>query len=97
MADEVLRLKAHLSSIGNLTAVLTPEKTLRAKLSIERIVQGETYEGPYEVIPKAYEDQVLPTDNKLMINDVIVFEIPYAEVSNPAGGKTATIGGIINA
>lgn len=56
-------------------------------------IEGEHYEGPYEVIPKT-ESIILETRNKLMDDDVTVYEIPYAEVSNLAGGKTATIGGI---
>ena len=43
------------------------------------------YAGPYEVIPLAWEDQILPTKNKYMTGDVTVFEVPYAEVSNPEG------------
>lgn len=52
------------------------------------------YEGPYIVIPKVYEDQVLDTDFKIMKDDVLVKEIPYDEVSNPAGGETFIIGGV---
>lgn len=44
----------------------------------------DPYPGPYEVIPKTY-DQILPTKDKNMSDDVTVFEIPYAEVSNPDG------------
>ena len=56
-------------------------------------ITGDMYGGPYEVTPRI-ESVVLATRNKTMSNDVTVYEIPYAEVSNPAGGKTATIGGI---
>ena len=49
------------------------------------------YEGPYEVIP-AFDDQILETAEKTMSDDVVVKEIPVAEVSNPAGGLTLTIG-----
>lgn len=51
----------------------------------------ETYDGPYEVTPD-FEDQVLETEDLLMSDDVIVKEIPVAEVTNPAGGLTLTIG-----
>lgn len=51
----------------------------------------ETYDGPYEVTPD-FNDQVLETEDLLMSDDVIVKEIPVAEVSNPAGGLTLTIG-----
>ena len=47
------------------------------------------YQGSYDVIPQTY-DQTLETKNKLMADNVIVEEIPYAEVSNDFG-KTAVI------
>ena len=52
----------------------------------------DPYEGPYEVTPLAYQDIILKTKDKNMTEDVTVKEIPIAEVSNPAGGLTLTIG-----
>jgi hypothetical protein len=52
----------------------------------------EVYEGSYRVTP-AVTPQTLDTSSKLMQADVVVEEIPYAEVTNNSGGKTATIGG----
>ena len=49
------------------------------------------YEGDYEVTPRKVE-QILLTKNKSMSDNVTVFSIPYAEVSNIGGGLTATIG-----
>jgi hypothetical protein len=49
------------------------------------------YEGEYEVTPK-FEAQTLKTADRLLTKDVIIEEIPYAEVSNNAGGTTVTIG-----
>ena len=49
------------------------------------------YDGEYTVIPSDKE-QVLETGAKLMASDVTVEKIPYAEVTNNAGGHTATIG-----
>ena len=45
----------------------------------------DPYLGPYEVIPKAWEDQILAKNGKNMTDDVTVFEVPYDEVSNPTG------------
>lgn len=50
----------------------------------------DPYPGPYEVIPKAWEDQILATNGKNMEDDVTVYEIPYDEVSNQYG-TTVTI------
>lgn len=51
----------------------------------------EVYEGEYKVTPSV-SNQTLDTANKLMKSDVTIEEIPYAEVSNNSGGKTASIG-----
>lgn len=49
----------------------------------------DPFEGPYEVIPKTY-DQVLRTKDKNMEDDVLVYEIPIAETTNEYG-TTVTI------
>lgn len=49
------------------------------------------YTGDYEVTPRKVE-QVLPTDNKGMRDDVTIHAIYRAEVINPSGGITVTIG-----
>lgn len=50
----------------------------------------DPYQGPYEVTPKAWEEQVLQTNGKDMRDDVTVYEVPYDEVSNQYG-TTVTI------
>ena len=59
---------------------------------VREYIGAEPYEGSYMVIPLAWEDQELPTVNKLMQDNVLVKEIPYYEVSNPSGGMTVNIG-----
>lgn len=54
------------------------------------LVGGELYDGACTVLPKV-EDQVLQTQNKIMPDNVTVKAVPYAEVSNQAGGVTVTI------
>lgn len=50
------------------------------------------YRGEYEVVPKVYTEQTLPTSGKLLDRDVLVHKIPHFEVSNNSGGKTLIIG-----
>ena len=52
--------------------------------------EHEVYEGSYKVTPSV-SSQTLGTSGKLMQSDVLVEEIPYAEVKNNFGGKTVTI------
>lgn len=49
------------------------------------------YEGTYVVTPIT-GDITLETSQKYMESDVVVEKIPYGEVTNSAGGVTASIG-----
>ena len=51
----------------------------------------DVYDGDYDVIPRVYQ-QILPTKDKLMLDDVTVEVIPLLETINSANGYTATIG-----
>ena len=51
----------------------------------------DVYEGPYDVVPRVYE-QILETKDKLMLNDVTVEIIPRSYVINQKNGFTVTIG-----
>lgn len=52
----------------------------------------ENYTGEYEVTPKAFQSQELKTKGLVLNDNIVVKEIPYAEVSNLGGGFTVTIG-----
>lgn len=52
------------------------------------------YQGRYVVDPRFYE-QVLETKDLRMLDDVTVNSIEVARTTNPAGGTTVYIGGII--
>ena len=55
------------------------------------IVDGDWYDGEYDVTPML-TDQTLLTRDKLMRNNVTVREIPVTSTSNPYGGQTVVIG-----
>ena len=50
------------------------------------------YSGPTTVIPEAYEMQILQTEKKSVMENIVVFPIPYFQTSNPQGGNTVYIG-----
>ena len=52
------------------------------------------YTGAYEVDP-SFETAVLETANKALTDNIVVNSIEVQRVSNPSGGKTVYIGGII--
>ena len=51
----------------------------------------DVYTGEYDVIPRVYQ-QILPTKDKVMIDDVTIEIIPLAKVTNHSNGYTAIIG-----
>lgn len=59
---------------------------------VMEVPTAPAYTGEYEVVPKVYAAQTLPTGGKLMGRDVLVHKIPQFEVSNGSGGKTLIIG-----
>lgn len=74
-------ISGNISSRGNIVATVD-----------DSLSDFDMYDGQYTVIPKI-QSQILTTKFKNMDNDVVVESIPYQEVGNPSGGKTATIGG----
>lgn len=59
---------------------------------VMEVPTAPSYGGEYEVVPKVYTEQTLPTSGKLLGRDVLVRKIPQFEVSNGSGGKTLIIG-----
>lgn len=87
-------INATLTPARGIACQLTPEKRIVGTLGKE-VVHIPTYPGPYVVTPM-FSEQVLNTNNKLMSSDVEVEAIYVSSVTNPAGGNTVYIGGIIN-
>lgn len=50
------------------------------------------YSGAYEVTPRLNNPVILPTDGKVMMNNVTVHEIPVTRTTNPYEGLTVIIG-----
>ena len=76
--------------------VVAAEETVEVSVGSETVVMaGEVYQGPYTVDPD-FVGITLPTREKNMREDVTVNPIEVQRVSNPNGGKTVYIGGIID-
>ena len=85
-------LNGTLTSSGLLHGSLVGDHhKIQGTLTIPNTPGLELYGGPYEVTPKAWEEQVLETEGKLMADDVTVFKVPYYETINLFDGKTAYI------
>lgn len=53
--------------------------------SFQEIERGEKYTGAVEVTPKAYDDIVLPTKDKIVFDDITIYKIKTYEVHNESG------------
>lgn len=65
--------------------IVKPINTISIGFNVGGTSQIPPYEGEYEVTPKTYDEQILPTRNKRMINNLTVKKIPQYEVSNDSG------------
>lgn len=65
--------------------IIKPINTISIGFNVGGTSQIPPYEGEYEVTPKTYDEQILPTRNKRMINNLTVKKIPQYEVSNDSG------------
>ena len=93
---EYLTTDADLIKVAN---AIRAKSGTTAKLSFPdgfvQAIGGEEYDGDYKVTPK-FTEEVLKTKNKIMKDNVLVYPIEVARVSNPSGGTTVYIGGITN-
>lgn len=86
------QLSGTLTSVGRLSGALVGDRhKIHGSLTIPNAPSIQIYSGAYEVTPKAWDEQVLQTNGKLMADDVTVFRVPYYETINLFDGKTAYI------
>lgn len=57
-------------------------------------VQGDIFDGSYIYTPK-FVEQIIPTRNKTLEDNITFEAIEVSRVTNPYGGKTVYIGGTI--
>lgn len=86
-------LHGSLEPDGVISGKLSAVEGLAAKLSdpgqLHGIIQKQKsypqYTGETDIIPKAHQDQILETANKLVVQNIIVHEVPYEETHNESG------------
>ena len=87
---------AHISGTIGISYTITgdispPYITGEIQIARHCIDPYPVYTGETVVTPRAYE-QVLDTEDTIVLEDITVLEIPYTEVSNIYGGTTVSIG-----
>lgn len=83
-------LSGSIAAEASLSGVLSCVGGLSGKVSITK--EYDIYDGDYKIVPGTFGEQVLPTSNRVLKEDVVVKEIPFYETSNDSGGITAYIG-----
>lgn len=86
----IANLSGSLSSMGSLSGSMSAVGGLEGQISLD-LTRDHKYVGPYQVVPRKVS-QELETNNKFMVDNVLVEEITYSETSNPFGGETVIIG-----
>lgn len=89
-----MKLKVSFDEIDSELNVKFIQSECSFRVKFEEVIlvrTDEIYNGDYNVTPRVYE-QVLPTKDKLMLDDVTVEVIPMMKVINVSNGYTATIG-----
>lgn len=56
------------------------------------LINYNIYTGQYEITALPEVEQILRTEKKILLSDIVIKPIPYYEVSNEAGGITVSIG-----
>ena len=93
MAEAALDLSIGTQESTKDVQIQIGKNTKRVAIQIEKSTTPyEEYQGPYDVTPTFFYGTTLETVQKVMIQDVTVQPIPVSSVSNPAGGRTVTIG-----
>lgn len=85
-----VKVGRHVSLIGGFQCCKAIQITGNIVIGTSR--EHDVYKGEYEVTPKVYE-QILGTNDLLMIDDVTVHEITFNKVQNEKG-MTVQIGEI---
>lgn len=76
-------LKGSFDVYGVLSGELSPMPQLDGQLSVRTTY--DVYTGETDIIPKAYQDQILNTANKLVTQNILVHKVPYTETHNDSG------------
>ena len=87
-------ISGSLASLPTINGSVSSLQSVTGALSNAGNSAGDVYHGAYTAIP-TFEQQVFATRGRLMQDDFGVTAIEVSSVSNPSGGNTIYIGGII--
>lgn len=80
---------SEIKALDSLSGTISSECELTGNLCVTQ--EYDAYDNSYEIVPKAFQSQVLETKDRVMKENLVVKEVPYWETSNDANGKTVYI------
>lgn len=83
----MVKITAHIGKPPTIKEKITGRDAIAAGFGtvVVNHTEGERYTGNYEITPKVDETQTLQTRNKVMSDDVTIFQIPFFQTSNLYG------------
>lgn len=87
------KLKGSIEVLSGISGSVNSCASVAGSVTIDTVYHEviERYEGDYEITPSK-EVQIIESKDKVMLDDITIHSIPYAEVTNTANGVTVTIG-----
>ena len=85
MINAVCEIHGVIKTAENVSGFISGSGNMTGTVAIGSGFVTDKYTGEYVVIPKADNEQILKTANKLMSDDVTVKKVPYFETSNQYG------------
>ena len=82
---------AVIASMEKMIAEAEWRLNVAAETDEEKSEEYESYDGEYRITPKAFQSQMLDTENKVLDRNIVVAEVPYYETGNAANGVTSYI------
>ena len=78
-----------IKALDSLSGTISGECELAGNLCVTQ--EYDAYDDSYEIVPKAFQSQILETKDRVMKENLVVKEVPYWVTSNESNGETAYI------
>lgn len=88
-------VSASLAINNTISGKVLNAESVTATVSLPVVMGDDIYNGSYDVVP-SFDTQTLKTKGRTMADNVTIEAIQVSRTSNPSGGTTVYIGGIVN-
>lgn len=84
-------MDGRISAYPSLQGVLSDNGSLSGNMTIPTSAAQDIYDAEHSFVPSADNQIVINTYQKLLLYDMVIQKIPYAETVNESGGITVFI------